>query len=101
MDEAERCDYIAMVRDGSILTSGTPKDLKAQYGVNNFDEVFIKSREGLVMRTLALIKRICQEMLRDKRTLALLFIAPLLILTLMYFIFNGNTVDPKLACSEC
>jgi ABC-2 type transport system ATP-binding protein len=43
MDEAERCDYIAMVRDGSILTSGTPKDLKTQYGVNTFDEVFIKA----------------------------------------------------------
>jgi len=48
------------------------------------------------MRTLALIKRICLEMLRDKRTLALLFVAPLLILTLMYFLFNGNTVNPKL-----
>ena len=43
MDEAERCDYIAMVRDGSILTSGTPKNLKAQYGVNTFDEVFIQA----------------------------------------------------------
>lgn len=49
------------------------------------------------MRILALIKRICQQMLRDKRTLALLFLAPLFILTLMYFIFNGNTVNPKLA----
>ncbi|MEY2192978.1 ABC transporter permease [Neobacillus sp. BF23-41] len=48
------------------------------------------------MRVLALIKRICQQMFRDKRTLALLFVAPLLILTLMYFLFNGNTVDPKL-----
>ncbi|MFJ5713653.1 ABC transporter permease [Neobacillus sp. NPDC093127] len=48
------------------------------------------------MRVLALIKRICQQMFRDKRTLALLFVAPLLILTLMFFLFNGNTVDPKL-----
>ncbi|MFF2449023.1 ABC transporter permease [Neobacillus sp. NPDC058068] len=48
------------------------------------------------MRILALIKRICQQMFRDKRTLALLFVAPLLILTLMFFLFNGNTVDPKL-----
>lgn len=51
------------------------------------------------MRVLALIKRICQQMFRDKRTLALLFVAPLLILTLMYFLFNGNTVDPKLGVS--
>lgn len=48
------------------------------------------------MRTAALIKRIIRQMLRDKRTLALMFVAPLLILTLMYFLFNGNTVDSKL-----
>ncbi|WP_251554955.1 ABC transporter permease [Neobacillus muris] len=48
------------------------------------------------MRIWALINRICRQMLRDKRTLALMFVAPLLILTLMYFLFNGNTVDPKL-----
>jgi len=43
------------------------------------------------MRTRAVIIRICQQMLRDKRTLALLFVAPLLILSLMYFLFNGST----------
>ncbi|WP_042349821.1 ABC transporter permease [Bacillus massiliigorillae] len=48
------------------------------------------------MRIIAMIKRISMQMLRDKRTLALLFFAPLLILTLMYFLFNGNDVDPKL-----
>jgi ABC-2 type transport system permease protein len=48
------------------------------------------------MRISALIKRICLQMFRDKRTLGLLFVAPLLILTLMYFLFNGNNVDPKL-----
>jgi ABC-2 type transport system permease protein len=35
-------------------------------------------------------------MLRDKRTLALLFLAPLLVLSLMYFLFNGNTINPKI-----
>ncbi|MCH6268875.1 ABC transporter permease [Neobacillus citreus] len=48
------------------------------------------------MRITALIKRIAQQLLRDKRTLGLMFVAPLLILTLMFFLFNGNTVDPKL-----
>lgn len=42
------------------------------------------------MRTLAMIKRVLQEMLRDKRTLAMMFIGPLLILTLMYFLFQSN-----------
>lgn len=48
------------------------------------------------MRTLALIKRICKEMFRDKRTLALLFVAPLLILSLMYIMFNGDPAESKL-----
>src|SRR6476620_11139388 len=48
------------------------------------------------MRTVALIKRICLEMVRDKRTLALLFVAPLLILSLMYLLFNGESADPTL-----
>ncbi|MEH7384918.1 ABC transporter ATP-binding protein [Bacillus sp. JJ1521] len=41
MEEAERCDYIAMVRDGRILTRGTPTELKEIYQANNFDEVFL------------------------------------------------------------
>lgn len=48
------------------------------------------------MRIFALVKRIIQQMLRDKRTLALLLIAPLFILTLLYFLFNGGEADPKL-----
>lgn len=42
------------------------------------------------MRILAMIKRVFSEMLRDKRTLALMFIAPLFILSLVYFLFQGN-----------
>jgi ABC-2 type transport system permease protein len=52
------------------------------------------------MRIIALTKRICLEMIRDKRTLALLFLAPLVILSLMYFLFNGNVVEPKLGVTN-
>ncbi|WP_416825603.1 ABC transporter permease [Ectobacillus polymachus] len=52
------------------------------------------------MRTVALIKRIILEMVRDKRTLALLFFAPLLVLSLMYFIFNSTTANPTLGVSN-
>ncbi|OCA85069.1 ABC transporter permease [Pseudobacillus wudalianchiensis] len=52
------------------------------------------------MRTVALIKRILLQILRDKRTLALLFVAPLLVLTLMNLVFNGNTVDPVLGVAN-
>jgi ABC-2 type transport system ATP-binding protein len=43
MDEAVKCDYVAMVRDGCILTSGSPKELMALYETDNFDEVFLKA----------------------------------------------------------
>ena len=52
------------------------------------------------MRTVALIKRILLQILRDKRTLALLFVAPLFVLTLMNLVFNGNTVDPVLGVAN-
>ena len=48
MDEAEKCDYIAMVRDGSILTRGTPKELKDLFKAENLDEVFLKAGRGNV-----------------------------------------------------
>ncbi|MBT2654947.1 ABC transporter ATP-binding protein [Bacillus sp. ISL-18] len=43
MDEAEKCDYLAMVRDGEILTSGSPQELKKQYGITTLEEVFLKA----------------------------------------------------------
>ena len=45
------------------------------------------------MKLIAIIQRVIKELLRDKRTLALMFLEPLLILTHMYFIFNGNDDD--------
>lgn len=48
------------------------------------------------MRILALIRRIMLQLLRDKRTMALLFFAPLIVLTLMYFFFNGDNENPQL-----
>ncbi|MFI8494800.1 ABC transporter permease [Peribacillus butanolivorans] len=48
------------------------------------------------MRITALVTRITRQMLRDRRTLALLFFAPLLILTLMYFIFHSEASDLKI-----
>ena len=43
MDEAEKCDVVAMVRDGRILAKGSPRELKAIYQTDNFDEVFLRA----------------------------------------------------------
>lgn len=45
------------------------------------------------MRILAMFNRIVREMLRDKRTLGLMFGAPLLILTLIFFLFQNNQTN--------
>lgn len=42
-------------------------------------------------RTIAISKRIFLELIRDKRTLAMLFLAPVLILTLLNYVFSINT----------
>ncbi|WP_303231382.1 ABC transporter permease [Limosilactobacillus oris] len=43
------------------------------------------------MRTLAITKRILKELLRDRRTLALMFLAPILIMWLMNVMFSANS----------
>lgn len=48
------------------------------------------------MRTQALVLRIIRQFIRDRRTLALLIVAPLLVLSLMYLVFNGDTYTPKI-----
>jgi ABC-2 type transport system permease protein len=48
------------------------------------------------MRIRALILRIVRQFIHDKRSMALLIVAPLLVLSLMYLVFNGNTYQPKL-----
>ncbi|SEM84196.1 ABC-2 type transport system permease protein [Ligilactobacillus sp. WC1T17] len=50
------------------------------------------------MRTWTIAKRVMLELFRDKRTLALMFIAPLLILWLLSVMFSVNSdVNVKLA----
>jgi ABC-type multidrug transport system, permease component len=52
------------------------------------------------MRVGALALRIMQQFVRDRRTLALLFIAPLFVLTLMKFVFDGQAVSPDIGVAE-
>lgn len=48
------------------------------------------------MRVQALVIRIIRQFKHDKRSLALMFIAPILILLLMHHVFNGANYEPKL-----
>lgn len=42
MDEAEYCDRISIMVDGSIAAMGTPAELKGRFGVASLDEVFVR-----------------------------------------------------------
>lgn len=47
------------------------------------------------MRISALVVRIIRQFIRDKRTLAMMLLAPLLILTMINLVFNGDDYQPK------
>jgi ABC-2 type transport system ATP-binding protein len=41
MDEADRCDRLLLMRDGSILATGTPAELRADTGADDLDAAFL------------------------------------------------------------
>lgn len=42
MDEAERCDDLVLIRDGSILAHGSPAELRDQTGTKSVEGSFLK-----------------------------------------------------------
>ena len=53
------------------------------------------------MRTFAIAKKVIKELLRDKRTLAMMFLAPIFIMWLMNLMFSASTtVNIKLAAEN-
>lgn len=51
------------------------------------------------MRIRALTLRILRQFIHDKRTMALMFAAPLLVLSLMSLVFGGNAYKPNIGLS--
>ncbi|AYA78229.1 ABC transporter permease [Bacillus sp. Y1] len=47
------------------------------------------------MRIMALVRRILKQIIRDKRTMGLLIMAPILVLTMLHLVFNGESYTPK------
>ncbi|MGA2836510.1 MAG: ABC transporter ATP-binding protein [Acidimicrobiales bacterium] len=46
MDEAEHCQRLLLMREGAILSDGSPRSLLAQTGATDFDAAFIALIEG-------------------------------------------------------
>ncbi|HCC08230.1 MAG TPA: ABC transporter ATP-binding protein [Clostridiales bacterium] len=41
MDEVEKCDYLGMIRDGKLIASGTPNEIKNATASNTIEEAFL------------------------------------------------------------
>ncbi len=48
------------------------------------------------MRIIAVVLRILRQFVRDKRTMALMIVAPVLILTMLSLVFNGEDLELKI-----
>jgi ABC-2 type transport system ATP-binding protein len=46
MDEANRCDELLLLRDGAILATGTPDELRERTQTRDLDEAFLRLVEG-------------------------------------------------------
>jgi len=42
MDEAERCDGLLILRDGKLIATGSPDELRARTGAHGLDDVFLR-----------------------------------------------------------
>ncbi|MGM8364819.1 ABC transporter permease [Virgibacillus sp. W0181] len=52
------------------------------------------------MRIRAIIKRIVQQFIRDKRSIALMMIAPLLVMTLLWLVLDLDPYEPVIAVTD-
>ena len=46
MDEADRCDELVLLREGTVLATGTPAELRQRTGADALDEVFLRLVES-------------------------------------------------------
>jgi ABC-2 type transport system ATP-binding protein len=46
MDEAERCDRLALIFDGKLLACDSPERIKADHGASSVEEAFLSIRKG-------------------------------------------------------
>lgn len=46
LDEAEYCDRVAIMVDGTLAALGTPEELKTRFAASTLDEVFVRLARG-------------------------------------------------------
>ena len=97
MDEANRCDRLLLIREGRFIADDTPEAMKAAAGTDDIDQAFLRlvssgwryraCRRGCSPHTTG---RILRQLRHDRRTIGLLLVVPILLLTLLYFMFRAT-----------
>ena len=91
MDEAEFCERLGLIREGKLVANGTPEELKNGYHQDELKMSFA-GRGDSIMRVTGVIIRIIRQFFRDKRSLAMMFGAPMLLLWLLSLVFTQKTM---------
>jgi ABC-2 type transport system ATP-binding protein len=47
MDEADRCDELVLLREGAVLATGTPDEIRQRTGADGLDEAFLRLIEAV------------------------------------------------------
>lgn len=79
MDEADRCGDLLLLRQGQLLAHTTPHRLRKETGCTSLEEAFL----SIVRRTTTV------PLAADHRSVAMILLVPILIITLMYFMFEN------------
>lgn len=46
MDEAEKCDRLVLLLEGSVLAAGSPQELKEQFNTGSIEDIFLLKKAG-------------------------------------------------------
>ena len=95
MDEASRCDDLILIREGQVLAHDSPAQLCHKNGVKSVEEAFLKlvgeKSKSSLRKTLATAIRVLQQLSHDPRTLALVLLVPAVLLTILKYVFQGDS----------
>ncbi len=98
MDEAEFCERLGLIREGKLVAVGTTEELKKRVSSGRIEDVFFVGRGGVIMRVTGVIIRIIRQFFRDKRSLAMMFGAPMLLLWLLSLVFTQKRLYTANCC---
>ena len=101
MDEAEYCDRVSIMAAGQIKAIGTVPELKAQFGVDTMDDVFLSvannENAGLMIKRMwAIVIKEMHHIMRDKRSLLILVGMPIAQIILFGYAVTNEIKDAQI-----